>query len=120
MEAEDDVITMDGELPRPDADVDVVVGEVALRHSRVSVMLVFEGDEEVLRIVSHHLDVIFAHPEPRAESPSYRVSACCRSNAVVPGPCRVGAPARCSCPERTQQQRMSPAGAPWGCQASPC
>ena len=92
--AEDAVVTVDGELPRPDADVDVVVGEVALRHSRVPVMLVFKGDEEVLWIVSHHLDVFFAHPEPRAESPSYRVSACCRSNAAEPGPCRVGAQPR--------------------------
>jgi hypothetical protein len=48
MEAEDAVITMDGELPRPDTDVDVVIAEVALRHNHVSVMLVFEGDEEVL------------------------------------------------------------------------
>lgn len=35
-------------LSQPDADVDVAAGEVVLRHSRVPVMLVLEGDEDVL------------------------------------------------------------------------
>lgn len=83
---------MDGELPRSDANVDVAIGEVASRHIGVPVVLVLvlDGDEEIFRVMLHHLYVFLLHPEPRAEGPARRVSTRPWSNASKPGPRRVG------------------------------
>lgn len=52
VEAEVDAVTVDGELPRSDANVDVAVSEVASCHGGVPVVLVLEGDEGVFMVES--------------------------------------------------------------------
>jgi hypothetical protein len=66
MVVEVDAVTMNRELPWPNSDVNVVVGEFMSRHHRVTVVLVLEGDEEILWVMLHHRDVFFAHPKPGA------------------------------------------------------
>jgi hypothetical protein len=77
VEAEVDAVTVDGELPRSDANVDVAVSEVASCHGGVPVVLVLvlEGDEGVFMVMLHHFDVFLPHPEPRAKDPSHCVRA---------------------------------------------
>ena len=57
MVVEVDAVTVNRELPWPNPNVNVAVGEVASRHRRVAVVLVLEGDEEILWVVLHYRDV---------------------------------------------------------------
>jgi hypothetical protein len=80
MVVEVDAVTVNRELPWPNPNVNVVVGEIASCHRRVTVVLVLEVDEEILWVMLHHRDVFFVHPEPRAERPSHCACTCRRPN----------------------------------------
>jgi hypothetical protein len=54
------------------------------------VVLVLEGDEEILWVMLHHHDILSTHVESEAEFPSHCDYACSRPDTTRSDPRRVG------------------------------